>query len=79
MSISGSNKETLRKMLFKCITDETFKGCSAAVVETFYETVSNEPWETKSIICFLEYGRGITKEGDKAIEIFINKEKNENF
>jgi len=78
MSIAGANKETLRKMLLKCITDDSFKGCSTAVVETFYETVSNEPWESKSIIHFLEYARGITKDGDKAIEVFIKREKNEN-
>lgn len=75
MSQAADNQKILSEMLLKCTKDEKFFNCELAVVETFYELVSVDYWESEEIVRFLESAKGIGEKADKALELFIEREK----
>lgn len=69
MSQLGSLCSTLRSMIAK------HEGKEVAVVETFYESVLDQEWDTEDTIFMLEQAKGISGNADAVLELFINKEK----
>jgi len=60
---------TIKEMLKK------HKGHELAVIETFYETITNQSWQTEDIIDFLEQAKGISQKADDFLDIFIGRER----
>lgn len=77
MSQAADTKKILSEILLKYTKDEKLFNYEHVIVETFYELVSLDYWESETIVEFLESAKGISEKADKALELFIKKEKNE--
>lgn len=69
MSQLADHQYTIAEML------KTHPECYKAVIDTFYNTISNQSWKTESIIEILESGMGILDDADTLINKIVKIEK----
>lgn len=67
MSQFGDHTRTLVEMIKKYPT------CEHVVIETFFETITNQSWSEELIIDMLDCGKGISETADVILDKFINR------